>query len=68
MWYLKRRDHAFSDHLIEMTSINMESEDSVLLKGSITDLRQSCSQGDMSSAGTVALSFFLCPGNGYKNS
>ena len=31
----KRRDHAFSDHLFEMASINMESEDSVVLKQSV---------------------------------
>ena len=59
MWYLKRRDHAFSDHLIEMTSINMESEDSVPLKGSITDLRLSCSQRDNYELCRYSSSFFF---------
>jgi len=39
--------------------MHVESKVSVLLKESVTDLRLSCSQGDMSSAGTVALSFFV---------
>ena len=31
----KHRDHVFSDHLFEMASINVESEESVLLKESV---------------------------------
>ena len=31
----KHRDYTFSDHLFEMASISMESEESVLLKESV---------------------------------
>ena len=48
MWYVKmcvtatamfkHRDHAFGDHLFEMASINVEFEDSILLKESVTHI------------------------------
>ena len=48
---IKHGDNAFSDHLLEIVSINMEYKDSVLLKESVIRGHHNYIQGDMSSAG-----------------